>query len=163
VVTLLVAVAVATSTAVRLPKSPDPAKNHRDRAVSEIASAVIEDVFDLLLERPSHRLAVYGTLAPGEPNEAVLADIHGEWTDGTVRGEITRNKGPYWSNHLVGAGPETQTRTEAVPAAWGSAAFLIGLAAGDFCEKREAPAQAECFSSVLDNRAATLETRRGLP
>lgn len=76
-VTLLVAVAVATSTAVRLPKSPDPAKNERDRAVSEIASAVIEDVFDLLLERPSHRLAVYGILAPGEPNEAVLADFHG--------------------------------------------------------------------------------------
>lgn len=32
------------------------------------------------------RLAVYGTLAPGGPNEHVLADIPGTWTPGVVRG-----------------------------------------------------------------------------
>lgn len=35
-----------------------------------------------------HRLAVYGTLAPGRSNEAELADIEGTWTRGTVRGHL---------------------------------------------------------------------------
>ncbi|MDJ0768581.1 MAG: gamma-glutamylcyclotransferase [Ilumatobacter sp.] len=34
------------------------------------------------------RLAVYGTLAPGRPNEHVLADLLGRWIEGTVRGEL---------------------------------------------------------------------------
>lgn len=33
-----------------------------------------------------HRLAVYGTLAPGRPNAHVMADIEGTWTPGIVRG-----------------------------------------------------------------------------
>jgi gamma-glutamylcyclotransferase (GGCT)/AIG2-like uncharacterized protein YtfP len=77
----------------KTPRGPDIAKIERDRAVSEIASAVIEDVFDLLLERPSQRLAFYGTLFPGEPNEVILADIQGDWTEGIVRGELTENMG----------------------------------------------------------------------
>jgi gamma-glutamylcyclotransferase (GGCT)/AIG2-like uncharacterized protein YtfP len=32
------------------------------------------------------RLAVYGTLVPGESNEGVLAEVAGEWTAGTVVG-----------------------------------------------------------------------------
>ncbi len=36
--------------------------------------------------RASHRLAVYGTLAPGESNADQLAGIDGEWTTGDVRG-----------------------------------------------------------------------------
>lgn len=34
----------------------------------------------------SERLAVYGTLAPGESNADVLARLGGTWTRGTVRG-----------------------------------------------------------------------------
>lgn len=37
---------------------------------------------------PAHRLAVYGTLAPGRSNEAELADVPGQWTRGTVRGHL---------------------------------------------------------------------------
>ena len=36
----------------------------------------------------SHRLFVYGTLAPGRPNEHVLADVPGTWEPATVRGEL---------------------------------------------------------------------------
>ncbi len=36
----------------------------------------------------SKRLAVYGTLAPGECNYWVLAGLEGTWTAGTVRGDL---------------------------------------------------------------------------
>jgi len=34
------------------------------------------------------RLFVYGTLAPGRPNEHVLAGVPGEWEPATVRGDL---------------------------------------------------------------------------
>lgn len=36
----------------------------------------------------THRLFVYGSLAPGRPNEHVLADIQGEWEPATVTGTL---------------------------------------------------------------------------
>lgn len=36
----------------------------------------------------SHRLAVYGSLAPGELNHDVLADLPGSWQDGIVTGML---------------------------------------------------------------------------
>lgn len=36
----------------------------------------------------TNRLFVYGTLAPGRPNEHVLADIPGEWEPATVIGTL---------------------------------------------------------------------------
>lgn len=36
----------------------------------------------------THRLFVYGTLAPGRPNAHVLADIPGEWEPATVSGTL---------------------------------------------------------------------------
>ncbi len=35
-----------------------------------------------------HCLAVYGSLAPGEPNHSVIERIRGEWTEGFVRGRL---------------------------------------------------------------------------
>jgi gamma-glutamylcyclotransferase (GGCT)/AIG2-like uncharacterized protein YtfP len=35
-----------------------------------------------------NRLAVYGSLAPGQANHHVLAGLRGEWRDGTVRGDL---------------------------------------------------------------------------
>src|SRR6187431_3232708 len=34
------------------------------------------------------RLFVYGTLAPGRPNEHVLAELRGTWAPATVRGTL---------------------------------------------------------------------------
>ncbi len=40
---------------------------------------------------PEHRLAVYGSLAPGRPNAWVLAPLEGRWiTGGYVRGRLHR-------------------------------------------------------------------------
>jgi gamma-glutamylcyclotransferase (GGCT)/AIG2-like uncharacterized protein YtfP len=36
----------------------------------------------------TQRLFVYGTLAPGRPNEHVLADVPGTWELATVRGRL---------------------------------------------------------------------------
>jgi gamma-glutamylcyclotransferase (GGCT)/AIG2-like uncharacterized protein YtfP len=36
----------------------------------------------------THRIFVYGTLAPGRPNEQVLAHLHGEWQPATVTGTL---------------------------------------------------------------------------
>ncbi|MEM1276769.1 MAG: gamma-glutamylcyclotransferase [Pseudomonadota bacterium] len=35
-----------------------------------------------------HRLVVYGTLGPGQVNEAQLADLRGQWQRGTVKGTL---------------------------------------------------------------------------
>ncbi len=35
---------------------------------------------------PEHRLAVYGSLAPGESNHGQLAGLSGDWRAGVVRG-----------------------------------------------------------------------------
>ena len=37
------------------------------------------------------RLFVYGTLAPGRPNEHVLADVSGTWQPATVRGSLVQD------------------------------------------------------------------------
>jgi gamma-glutamylcyclotransferase (GGCT)/AIG2-like uncharacterized protein YtfP len=40
------------------------------------------------LFRTSETLAVYGSLAPGQPNHHVVAPLGGEWTDGVVEGDL---------------------------------------------------------------------------
>lgn len=38
----------------------------------------------------TQRLFVYGTLAPGRPNEHLLADVDGGWEPATVRGVLVQ-------------------------------------------------------------------------
>jgi len=77
-------------------------KNHASYA------AVLSAAFDVLAQVDEHidadhtdpdelmdrfcgahtRLAVYGSLAPGEKNHAVIHDIPGQWQDGYVHGEV---------------------------------------------------------------------------
>lgn len=40
------------------------------------------------LFRTSQTLAVYGTLAPGQPNHHVVAPLGGEWTEGEIEGDL---------------------------------------------------------------------------
>jgi gamma-glutamylcyclotransferase (GGCT)/AIG2-like uncharacterized protein YtfP len=53
------------------------------RAETEILDDAIETIFGA-----SRRLAVYGSLAPGESNHHVLTNLTGEWFDGVVRGHL---------------------------------------------------------------------------
>src|SRR5215213_8816166 len=43
----------------------------------------LDDIFET-----SHTLAVYGTLAPGQPNHHVVMPLGGEWTDGLIEGDL---------------------------------------------------------------------------
>lgn len=47
-----------------------------------------EEMFEPLLGQPANRLAVYGSLAPGERNDWVLRELAGEWKPGLVRGVL---------------------------------------------------------------------------
>jgi gamma-glutamylcyclotransferase (GGCT)/AIG2-like uncharacterized protein YtfP len=38
--------------------------------------------------RTSHALAVYGTLAPGQPNHHIVQPLGGEWTPGVIEGDL---------------------------------------------------------------------------
>lgn len=44
--------------------------------------------FDRLLNFPSRRLAVYGSLAPGKKNHHMIAGIPGSWRTATLRGSL---------------------------------------------------------------------------
>lgn len=35
-----------------------------------------------------HKLFIYGTLAPGRPNEHILSDVDGTWESATVKGKL---------------------------------------------------------------------------
>ncbi len=77
-------------------------------------------------ERPSTRLAVYGSLAPGKSNHWIIEDIAGTWTPGFVRGDLLRQG---WGTHVGFPGmiwdPESTNRinvqvftSEDLPAHW---------------------------------------------
>lgn len=67
-------------------RGPDPDATTRNARVTVVAQPAFEIVVDEVLARPSRRLAVYGTLRPGECNYALLASHPHEVTPGRVLG-----------------------------------------------------------------------------
>lgn len=73
----------------------------------------------------SHRLAVYGSLAPGEVNHHAIADLSGTWEDGIVTGML-HSPGPGGTSHFPvlrwrAGGPPVAARlfvSDALPAHW---------------------------------------------
>ncbi len=54
---------------------------------------VSQDLLELearieVMYHASRKLAVYGSLAPGQPNHPILEGLEGEWEAGKVRGEL---------------------------------------------------------------------------
>ena len=58
----------------------------RDLEVCAVTVPVLEAIVDSLFAYPSCRLAVYGTLAPGQQHHSELASAPGTWTSGNVHG-----------------------------------------------------------------------------
>jgi gamma-glutamylcyclotransferase (GGCT)/AIG2-like uncharacterized protein YtfP len=73
----------------RLVAAANAVRWRRDASGSAVGSDGhrAEQQLDALF-RTSHTLAVYGTLAPGQPNHHVVAPLGGEWTDGLVEGDL---------------------------------------------------------------------------
>jgi gamma-glutamylcyclotransferase (GGCT)/AIG2-like uncharacterized protein YtfP len=69
---------------------PDHERADRNRKVASVVLGVLEELVDFILERPSQKLAVYGTLKPGQPNYGMLRDIDGSWTPVRLNGCLTR-------------------------------------------------------------------------
>lgn len=67
---------------------PDRDRATRNAAVGEVAGAVFQEVADAVLCSPNRRLAVYGTLAPGEVNHFVIEPVGGTWSDVELEGEM---------------------------------------------------------------------------
>ena len=73
----------------RLVAAANAARRRHDASGSAVVSdgrraeRQLDDLF-----RTSHTLAVYGTLAPGQPNHHVVAPLRGEWTDGLIEGDL---------------------------------------------------------------------------
>ena len=93
----------------KTPYGPDLAKRDRDEAVCSVIVPLQEMLFDLILDRPTRKLVVYGTLAPGQPNHHVIADIVGSWVDCVVRGSVRAKHGlPVFAWNT--SGPEIQAQ-----------------------------------------------------
>jgi gamma-glutamylcyclotransferase (GGCT)/AIG2-like uncharacterized protein YtfP len=70
----------------KTPYGPDLKKRQRDEAVCAAVVPVQLTLLDLLLDRPSRKLVVYGTLAPGQSNHGILGALSGRWENCTMLG-----------------------------------------------------------------------------
>src|SRR3990172_8794843 len=75
------------------PYGPDLKKAERDEKVSGAVIPVLLKLLELIFDKPDHKLVVYGTLAPGAPNESILKNIDGVWQDCQIKGEIKIHNG----------------------------------------------------------------------
>lgn len=64
------------------------ATTHLDRQEIEALERFEDTLISSLLAEPETKLAIYGTLAPGEVNHSQIAGIPGTWAEGFVRGEL---------------------------------------------------------------------------
>jgi gamma-glutamylcyclotransferase (GGCT)/AIG2-like uncharacterized protein YtfP len=73
----------------RLVAATNAARRRHDASGSAVGSDArraerqLDDLF-----RTSRTLAVYGTLAPGQPNHHVGAPLGGDWTEGLIEGDL---------------------------------------------------------------------------
>lgn len=72
----------------KLPSGPLKEKYWRDASVCGAVLDVLKCAIDVLLDRPSCKLAVYGTLRPGESNHSIVSGINGEWLKGSIEGNL---------------------------------------------------------------------------
>ncbi|MDE2663434.1 MAG: gamma-glutamylcyclotransferase [Gemmatimonadota bacterium] len=57
-------------------------------ALREYLEPILERLIEALLDHPERRLAVYGSLLPGENNHHHVATLVGRWVEGTVEGTL---------------------------------------------------------------------------
>lgn len=76
----------------KTPSGPDVQRRERNQAVGRVVLPILEAVVDAVLVRPSHRLAVYGTLRPGQVNHDEI-NVTGDRTEITLTGWLRDQSG----------------------------------------------------------------------
>jgi gamma-glutamylcyclotransferase (GGCT)/AIG2-like uncharacterized protein YtfP len=76
---------ISISASISTPHDSMPADQHAKLAVSPETPV---QTLDRLLDFPSRRLAVYGSLAPGKKNHNMIAGINGRWRKAVLRGSL---------------------------------------------------------------------------
>ena len=61
---------------------------HASRLGEKTGGSNFAETVDQLLDFPSHRLAVYGSLAPGKKNHHMMAGMEGTWRKAVLRGSL---------------------------------------------------------------------------
>ena len=87
----------------------DTDKSARDESVCRATIPVQLLLIDILLHSPSTRLVVYGSLAPGQNNHAILAPLKGIWQDCGIRGSLTQRE-ELWAFTWNPSGEEVQAK-----------------------------------------------------
>lgn len=72
--------------------TPTHAARLAETPAEAIPAEIPAEIIDRLLDFPSHRLAVYGSLAPGKQNHHQMAGMQGTWRSAVLRGSL-RNEG----------------------------------------------------------------------
>lgn len=75
------------------PSGPDIEKAKRDEKVCRVAIPLQKKIINLLLDKPDQKLVVYGTLAPGKPNNCMISDLEGKYEKCVVWGRIEEYEG----------------------------------------------------------------------
>ncbi len=60
----------------------------KDLAVLKVTVAAMEAVMEAMMSFPERVLASYGSLRPAEQNHALVSNIPGNWTEGTINGSV---------------------------------------------------------------------------
>lgn len=87
---------------------PDHERADRNHKVACVVLGVLEDLVDFILERPSQKLAVYGTLRPGQPNYGILREINGSWKPVRLTGVLDETVLPTFSFSTRGSAVEAE-------------------------------------------------------
>lgn len=113
----------------------------RDFAIAELAASLLKSIAERLFDNPDTRLAVYGTLRPGEENYHLIEQLGGSWRSGIVTGHIE----PYtrYKRFVVGAPEPVAIPVEILT--------CVGLPAGfKDLDEFEGPAYERLLYPVID-------------
>lgn len=88
--------AAACTTFATMTTAPDSPQDPSDKATTRGNATPFGGVAESDPSAPNLVLAAYGTLAPGRSNHREVAEVGGEWLEGTVKGHYwTWRAGPY--------------------------------------------------------------------
>jgi gamma-glutamylcyclotransferase (GGCT)/AIG2-like uncharacterized protein YtfP len=72
----------------KTPFGPDIDKSKRDESICKLIHPILLQIIDILLEEPSKKLLIYGTLKSGQPNSQLLDELRSENLNASIWGFV---------------------------------------------------------------------------